>query len=493
MIILCTALPLAILAWFAERSYRESSGDASIAEAILMRMQAGEREICEENPERWAARRGNLRRRGAQGRREKARRPGQGRRDFRGSREAMGARGMRAGGMRVRFPAVAYGSDFMSTSRGAPTFPAALREGLEGGDDVAAVTEPHRQGHHRVLAVRMPWQEGPCAIITVARPSHRGVRQSMIGLAAPVGVALIAALISLFAISPLVRRIRSLVRQVHTSSQVAAGEPWVPFDVGGGDELSELAAVLESNRGEIQDKLKALQKRDRALRDYVANTTHDLMVPLAVLQGHLASMRAAFVNDPSLDRKPLAAALEESHYLGSLVHNLNVAAKLEAGGAQLSFGKVDLGQLVERVVGRHAPIAKEKEVMLDFAVPAEPLCTDGDMTLLEQAVSNLVHNAIRYNHAGGHVAVTLELESDDTFSLNVVDDGPGVSPADLARLVERRFRGSEARSRTIGGNGLGLAISLDVAKRHGLTLALTLEEPTGLRASLRGATRAELA
>jgi len=120
-------------------------------------------------------------------------------------------------------------------------------------------------------------------------------------------------------------------------------------------------------------------------------------------------------------------------------------------------------------------------------VPERAFEANGDVTLLEQAVSNLVHNAIRYNHEGGHVAVTLEEGERGQFRLVVLDDGPGVAPEELERLVERRYRSDDARSRSLGGNGLGLAISLDVAKRHGFVLALQLEQPTGLRASLCGA------
>ena len=109
----------------------------------------------------------------------------------------------------------------------------------------------------------------------------------------------------------------------------------------------------------------------------------------------------------------------------------------------------------------------------------------GDLTLLEQALSNLVHNAIRHNHAGGHVAITLDVDG-DRFELAVRDDGPGVSHAELTRLRERGFRGEEARGRD--GQGLGLAIVSRVAERHGLTFELASPEEGGLLATLSGPT-----
>ncbi|WP_245913706.1 ATP-binding protein [Nannocystis exedens] len=86
------------------------------------------------------------------------------------------------------------------------------------------------------------------------------------------------------------------------------------------------------------------------------------------------------------------------------------------------------------------------QVELDGAVPESPLRVDADVTLLEQAVGNVVYNAIRHNRAGGHVAVLLEGLAGDRFRLRVVDDGPGVPADELARLVERGFRSDAAQA-----------------------------------------------
>jgi signal transduction histidine kinase len=177
--------------------------------------------------------------------------------------------------------------------------------------------------------------------------------------------------------------------------------------------------------------------------------------------------------------------LEEAHYMGSLLHNLSAVAKLEAGEASLRRDAVDLNALVDRAASRHAAMARAKEVELNHAVPEEVLHVRGDVTLIEQAASNLVHNAVRYNDRGGHVAVLLKAV-DGRFSLRVVDDGPGIPAEQLARLPERRFRGEAARTRHPEGLGLGLHIARDVAARHGFELALRPSEYGGLEAELSG-------
>jgi signal transduction histidine kinase len=111
----------------------------------------------------------------------------------------------------------------------------------------------------------------------------------------------------------------------------------------------------------------------------------------------------------------------------------------------------------------------------------------GDVTLLEQALSNLVHNAVRYNRTGGHVAVLLEEATAPAgFRLRVLDDGPGVKEEELQRLVERRQRGDEARQRYPDGLGLGLHIVYGVAERHGFRLDFGRSEHGGLEVTIAG-------
>src|SRR5262249_39856395 len=109
--------------------------------------------------------------------------------------------------------------------------------------------------------------------------------------------------------------------------------------------------------------------------------------------------------------------------------------------------------------------------------------------LLEQAVSNLVYNAICHNRPGGHAALILE-DDGARFRLRVIDDGPGIPEAELAHLVARGFRGNEARTRVPGGQGLGLHIAHPLARRvaklHGFDLALRRSEYGGLEAELAG-------
>jgi signal transduction histidine kinase len=376
----------------------------------------------------------------------------------------------------------AYRDDFRSDNTEALPFPPNLQRALEGGATAAGERIEHRGRPAIRAAIRMPWTDTPCDYVIVTRVLRKGEAAEGLllwGLLALCGGVLLSVLL---AAGPIVRRIRRLQGDV---KRVAKSRYTVDVAVEGKDEVADLATAFNEAGAEVRRHLGEIEERERTLRGFVANTTHDVMIPLTVLQGHLTALRrgAEQGNPPDLDT--VRQALEESHYLGSLIQNLSAVAKLEAGAASLEREPVDLNRLVERVAARHAPIAKAKGIELAHAIPEAPVVCPGDVTLLEQAVSNLVHNAVRYGREGGHVSLSLD-PTGDGFVLKVLDDGPGVSDAVLARLTDRRFRSEAARTRHPDGSGLGLAIARDVADRHGLELDFRSRPEGGLEATLRG-------
>lgn len=378
----------------------------------------------------------------------------------------------------------AYAADLTSANPRAPAVPPELAERLRAGAghaDGPWAAEPHRG---RQVLLRTPWPDGPCAVLLVQRPFELPpwTGDWVLGSAlALVGGLLLAVLA---AAGPLVRRIRRLEAGVRAS----AGSGYrLPVGVGGRDELGRLGEAFEAAGHAVREELARTAARELTLREFVANTTHDVAIPLTVLQGHLADLRAAAEDGLVAPRETVRDAFEEAHYLGCLLQNLGTAARLEGGGPALERGPVDLGVLVERVAARHRPMALERGVSLVHALAPEPVLALADETLLEQAVSNLVSNAVRHGAAGGHVAVVLTVEREPAqFVLRVFDDGPGVPDEELPRLTERAYRGGAARSRAPDGRGLGLAIALDVAQRHGFRLTLARAEVGGLEARLEG-------
>lgn len=376
----------------------------------------------------------------------------------------------------------AYAADLRSKNPRAPEIPAPLVAELQRGADEAGAAYSPNGLHGRQLAVRMPWPDGPCAFVLVRRIDPATPELAAFPVWAAAAFAVVVLGVVVLATGPVVRRIRKLTADVRRSAQDRYAS-----EVGaeGGDEIAELAAAFNDAAREVRGQLDAVAKREEVLRAFVANTTHDVMTPLTVLQGHLSALRQRVAGKPA-DAELVNAAIEEAHYLGSLVHNLGAAAKLDAGRQQVQLSAVSLDELVQRVVERHWPVASPRGVEIEFAVPEKPVWIDADVTLLEQAVGNVVGNAVRYNRPGGHVAVILADASPAEFSLRVVDDGPGVPDEQLARLTERAFRTDDARRRHPEGTGLGLDIVRRVAEFHRLKLAFRRSEHGGLEVEFRG-------
>jgi signal transduction histidine kinase len=430
--VLLVAVPASIGVALYARSMRRQALIESLYEATLARMEERGRDRCERRPERFAR---------------------------------MG---------RVR---EVYDHAYRPLVAEAPPLDPELRAELEDGETVAS---REVEGHLRV-AMRMPW-DGPCAILVVERRIGPMAREEgpLRTVSWATLIAALTALVALIAVGPLVRRLRKLAKEVRSDADVSAR---------GSDEIAELGRAFNEARAQIKAQLAEVSARDEALTEFLASTTHDVMVPLTVLQGHLSDLRRDARDGKAVDAEKLSSALEEAHYLGALVRNLSAAARLDAGEPMLTRHTFDLRGIVERVIARHRPIADERGIELAFAVPEEPIEIVADSTLAEQAISNLVHNAVRYNRAGGHVAVVLEARSEasvEGFTLRVADDGPGIPADELARVGERRFRGGAARKRRPTGLGLGLHIVRDVADRHAWRLVFEAPPEGGLSVRIEG-------
>lgn len=275
-----------------------------------------------------------------------------------------------------------------------------------------------------------------------------------------------ALLISLTAVgllisAPLVFRLRRLSEAVRsaTAGQFHNPEPTPK------DEIAELAHAFDQT-------FTAFHNRDAALKEYIANTTHDLAIPLTVLQHKLTALRSRLPQDDTLAFEHIDTALEESHYIASLIANMSAAAKLEVEHVHQNLAPVNLNEIVTRVAARHRPIAAQKNIALNFSTPEHPVLTPGDATLVEQAFSNLVQNAVQYNNPNGHVSIILEQESNHRFQFRVIDDGPGIPPDLSQQLLKRGIRSDDARNRNTSGQGFGLAITQQVCTRHNWSLTL---------------------
>lgn len=379
----------------------------------------------------------------------------------------------------------AYASEFVSANARAPAFPADVRAELESGASFASVEEDVDGSQVLSVGVRMEWSDGPCALVLLRRiqPPETGALAPISRYGPPFLASAGVVLVALLALGPIVRRVRALEGGVRRSAQSGYALT-VPAE--GRDEIADLAHAFNAAGAEVKAQLERVAGREKALREFVENTTHDVMIPLTVVQSALASIEGATRSGATVDPARAKEALEEVQYLAALLENLAAAAALDAREMPIADHPISLNQLVERVASRYQTLARARGVELVHALPGDEVETRGDVTLVERALSNVVQNAVRYGESGGHAAIVLE-SGEGRFVVRVLDDGPGVAEDDLDKLVQRSWRGDAARSRHQSGQGLGLSITQDVCARHGFELRLVRREPRGLEVRIEGA------
>jgi len=188
-----------------------------------------------------------------------------------------------------------------------------------------------------------------------------------------------------------------------------------------------------------------------------------LRTPLTVLQGNL---RAILDDVYPLDKEEIARLYDQTRHLHRLVNDLHELAQAEAGRLPLTLAPVDLAALAADAVDVFVPIAEEQGVKLVFQADASPILINGDRARLMQVFQNLLANALRYTPAGGSVTVTASQDG-ETIAVSVRDTGEGIDLAHLPFVFDRFYRADNARNRSEGGAGLGLAIVRALTEAHG--------------------------
>jgi signal transduction histidine kinase len=160
----------------------------------------------------------------------------------------------------------------------------------------------------------------------------------------------------------------------------------------------------------------------------------------------------------------LGSLLEEVDRLAKVVEGLLMLSRLDAGEAQGEWVQVDLANLTVSTADQMNLLAEDKEISIGCITP-EPVLVQGDRTRLKQVIVNLLDNAIKYTPKGGDISLRVQAQ-DDQAILVVQDNGIGIPAASLPHVFERFFRADQARSREIGGAGLGLAIVHSICAAH---------------------------
>lgn len=258
------------------------------------------------------------------------------------------------------------------------------------------------------------------------------------------------------------RRAQSQVKAVHLAvERIMQGNVGERLPVRrSGDDFDRLAHGV--NR--MLDQIERLLDDLKGVGDDIA---HDLRTPLTRVRTRLERGR-----DTAADRDELAAVVDSAitglDQALKVITSLLRIGEIENGRRRAAFGEVDLASLVREIGEFYEPIAEDKRITLDVHVEASA-AVQGDYDLLNEAVANLVDNAIKFTPPGGHVRIDL-VPNDSGPVIRVTDDGPGVSPEERSAIFQRFYRAD--KSRRIQGSGLGLSLASAIAALHNFDLSL---------------------
>lgn len=370
------------------------------------------------------------------------------------------------------FEYFAYDEEYTPRSVAGPKFPDYMKRRMRSSppERLVSGTYSNELGSGVEVAIMTNWTPGPCAILMFRQldpPNRFTTRAALFS-----GIYLACFAVAWLVAAPTAARIRRLSREARDSTK---NDYAAMVRVSGNDEISSLGAVFNDSAGDIKTKTAGIRDREEALRRYVEHTTEEVAPPLAELSASLAGL-GANAGDPKLSQ-----AAKEAHRLTMSLKNQAAVNRLRSVTDSSPREVVDLAAAVRKIVESRRSLASVCGVTLDAgkASSAEPVLIQADTLLIEQAVGNLVDNAIIYNKPGGTVRVELSpYDHGRRFRLVVADNGPGVTDDEIAGLTaNKRFRGDEARSRRPGDRGLGLALAREVADRFGLQL--DLRQPAG--------------
>ena len=236
-----------------------------------------------------------------------------------------------------------------------------------------------------------------------------------------------------------------------------------------GDELQQLSISL--NR-----MIERLEEAFHHISRFSADASHELRTPLTIMRGELETA----VQNPKIDagvRETLGAVLEETVRLSKIVDQLLTVSRLDAGEAFLDLTRFDFSELVRTTVEYMRLLADEKKLSLKVEA-ASDVQVEGDQSRLQQVVVNLLDNAIKYTSEGGSITVGVRGEPDKAV-LSITDSGIGISQDSQEHIFERFYRTDKARSRELGGIGLGLSIVKSIGAAHGGRVSIESVEGRG--------------
>jgi two-component system phosphate regulon sensor histidine kinase PhoR len=382
-----------------------------------------------------------------------------------------------AGGTRGRLTLIAHDGQVLSDSdassgrmenhRGRPEIESALagkagsarRKSTTIGVDFLYVAVPVKDG---ALRLAVPLAEIQGQVNTIRKRMLVSTALAFIP----------AILLALWFARLIARRLGSIIDY---AAQLARGNFHARLERTGTDELgllekklNETGEKLEGMFQELEREHAELEKVERVRKDFVINVSHELRTPLASIQGYTETLLDGAIDDPNHNVRFLQIIRQNAERLANLTADLLTLSRVELKQQKFSFASYNVDRVLENTVDSMKPLAIRKNITITHASTGDPVEAFCDSEAVNQVVTNLVDNALKYTPDGGEITVGARvLPGLNQVEVFVRDTGIGIPAEELPRLFERFYRVDKARSRELGGTGLGLSIVKHLVRAQG--------------------------
>lgn len=233
-------------------------------------------------------------------------------------------------------------------------------------------------------------------------------------------------------------------------------------------DMRTLTAEIEKFAKDKKIEIDTLKIREEYRKDFLGNVSHELKTPLFTVQGYLETLLDGAIDDKSVRKKYIFRANKAVDRLIYIVKDLDLITKLEVGDLRLEKQSFNIIELIQSVFDLLEMKADKKNITLTFDIAyPKPIMVFADKEKIQQVLTNLLVNSIKYGNENGTTEVSVENLVKNKVIVRVTDNGEGIPSVHIPRLFERFYRVDQSGSRREGGSGLGLAIVKHVIEAHG--------------------------
>lgn len=232
-------------------------------------------------------------------------------------------------------------------------------------------------------------------------------------------------------------------------------------------DMATLTSEVQKFARDKKMEIESLKVREEYRREFLGNVSHELKTPLFTVQGYLLTLLDGAMDDKNIRKKYLQRAEKGVERLVYIVNDLDMITKLELDTLGIETSEFNIVDVIQNVLDLLEMRASKKNILLTFDMKyVRPIKVVADLEKIQQVVTNLVENSIKYGKENGTTEVSIEDFVNNKVIIKVIDNGEGIEKHHIPRLFERFYRVDKSGARSEGGSGLGLAIVKHIIERH---------------------------